>query len=211
MILLFTFYKTLFNMRNLTLTLTLFLLLIFNRNLFSQSVTNDHKWMMQAGLGIVSDNNLGDNGVRLNTRILRNLGKRFNIGTSIGAFHMTGVNEDLQGEAAILTQRSMSFFSVDILGGIQLLNKKNTRLEFGAGPTYRNYRQLYPQVVQLLGGNITSIQYKMLKGDQIGLALTGGFDVRVQQNLWLGVEVNSHSYEFLGQLIGAGIRLAVGF
>jgi hypothetical protein len=198
-------------MRKSTLTLTLFLSLIFNQHLFSQSDTNANKWLIQAGLGVASDNDLGDSGVRLNTKIARHLGKRFTVGANFGAFHMTGVNEDLQGEAAILTQRSMSFFNIDILGGLQLLNKKNTRLELAAGPSYRNYRQLYPQIVRLQGGNITSIDYNMLKGNQIGFALVLSTDFRIQQNLWLGVEVNSLNYEFLGQLLGTGIRLSIGF
>ncbi len=85
---------------------------------FAQAQSN---WSLQAAVGLATETNLGDAGLRLSMKIERKFGKRLNAFAQIGTFQMFSSNENWEGDEAYQEKRSLSTANLDLGMGFALI------------------------------------------------------------------------------------------
>jgi len=169
-----------------------------------QSQTN---WSLHTGLGVASENNLGDTGLRFSSKISRHFGQWSGF-AQVGVFQMLQSNESWTGDEGYRNHRSLSTLNLDLGGSFAFVDKRYARLNASAGGTYRIGRQLWPEFSQTVNGRREDF-YTFEKIYEIGYVLGLDFSVKVSERLWIGLDVHSHNYKFFGEYFGAGLGATI--
>ncbi len=114
------------------------LLCLLTNSLFAQSPTTN--WSIRTSLGIASEQNLGDTGLRLSAKASRHFGP-WSAFAQVGTFQMLQSNENWTGDEAYHKWRSLSTANLDLGVGFAFLNKSRVRMGAGLAGAYRAGRQ----------------------------------------------------------------------
>lgn len=170
----------------------------------AQSQTN---WSLRTTLGIASENNLGDTGLRLSSKASRHFGK-WSAFAQAGAFQMFQSNESWTGDEGYRNRRSLSTANFDLGAGFAVVNKSRVRLSADVAGSYRVGRQLWPELSVTINGHREDF-YTFEKLSEIGLALGLDFSVRATDRLWIGLDAHCHSYNIFGEYLGIGLGATI--
>lgn len=170
----------------------------------AQSQTN---WSLRTGPGIASENNLGDTGLRLSSKISRHFG-RWSGFAQAGVFQMLRSNESWTGDEGYRNHRSLSTTNLDLGGSFAFIDKSRIRLSADAGGTCRIGRQLWPEFSQTVNGHREDF-YTFEKISEIGYLVSVDFSVKASERLWVSLDVHSHNYTFFGEYLGAGLGITI--
>lgn len=183
---------------------TLLFLTFFIGEIAAQSQSN---WSLSSNLGIASEQNLGDTGLRLSSKASHHF-DRWSVFVQAGTFQMLRPLDEWTGAEAFRDKRSLSTFNLDLGAGFDLLNKSKVRLNVNAAGAYRTGRQLWPEIAVVTNGHREDF-YTFDKISEIGYALGLDFSVRATDRLWIGLDAHCHSYNFFAEYVGVGLGLRV--
>lgn len=170
-------------------------------------VSAQSNWSISTNLGIASEQNLGDLGLRLSTKTSRHFGK-WSAFAQVGTFQMLQSNEAWTGNDAYKNKRSLSTTNLDLGAGYALLNTTKVRFGVEAGGSYRAGRQLWPERSVIING-LQQDYYTLEKLKEVGYMLGLNVSFRANSRLWIGVDTHCHSYNLFGEYLGAGLGVAI--
>jgi hypothetical protein len=170
----------------------------------SCSAQAQSNWSIQTAIGVATETNLGDTGLRLSTKASRQIGKRWNAFAQIGTFQMFSSNENWSGDLAYQEKRSLSTTNFDLGGSLFLLNKSRVKLGIQGALTARAGRQLWPEFSQTVLGNQV-IYYTYEKIREVGYAVGIDFSIKANDRIWIGMDTHCHNYNYLGEYLGVGL------
>jgi len=170
-------------------------------------VNAQSNWSVSTNLGIASEQNLGDLGLRLSTKTSRHFGQ-WSAFAQVGTFQMFQSNEDWTGNDAYRNKRSLSTTNLDLGAGFALLHTTKVSLGVEAGGSYRIGRQLWPERSEIINGQQQDY-YTLEKLKEVGYMLGLNFNVRANSRLWIGVDAHCHSYNLFGEYLGAGLGATI--
>lgn len=165
-------------------------------------------WSIQPSVGIANETNLGDTGLRLSTKIERQLGARWSAFAQIGAFQMFRSNEQWKGDEVYRENRTLSTANLDLGLGFSLLSKSKVRLGLQASGAYRVGRQLWPELVEVINED-PEILYTHEKISEAGYALGLNLGVKASEKVWIVLDAHCHNYNYFGEYLGAGLGASI--
>jgi len=176
--------------------------------LLQQTLQAQSTWAIQPAIGIASETNLGDTGLRLSTKLERQLGTRWCAFAQIGAFQMFRSNEQWKGNDAFLETRAPYTANRALGLGFSILSKSKVRLGLQAAGAYRVGRQLWPELVEIINGD-PEILYTYEKISEAGYALELDLGVKVSERVWIALDAHCHNYNYFGEYLGAGLGASI--
>lgn len=176
--------------------------------LFSFTAQSQTNWSLGTSIGIASENNLGDTGLRLSSKVSRYFGKSWNVFAQFGTFQMFESNEKWTASISYQTDRTISTTNLDLGAGIAFLNKNWVRLNFQAAGTLRISNQLWPQSEAIVNGQ-QAINYTHEKLVEYGYALGLDLNIKASKKVWITLDAHSHNYNFFGEYLGMGLGATI--
>ena len=175
--------------------------------LFMSATHAQSNWSLNTSLGIATEQNLGDTGLRLSSKASRHFGQ-WSAFAQVGAFQMFRSNEQWTGDEAFRNNRSLSTVNLDLGVGFALVDKSRVRLGVNAAGAYRAGRQLWPELAVVINDH-QEIYYTYEKISELGYALGLDFSVKATDRLWIGLDAHCHSYSLFGEYLGAGLGATI--
>jgi len=172
----------------------------------STQAQTDSKWSLEPGIGIADETNLGDFGIRVSTKLNRNLGKRGFLFGQIGAFQMLKSSEKYEPHLSYLNNRTLSTMNTDLGFGYKVANNPKFQCSVQGGLSYRFGRQLWPELKKILNG-VESTYYTLEKINEIGYCLGFAFDFKIYSNTWIGLDAHVHNYNYFFEYVGTGLHV----
>lgn len=185
-----------------------YLLLISFTALSFLHIQAQSKWSLQTAVGVATETNLGDTGLRLSSKVERSFGKRLNAFAQVGTFQMFRSNENWEGEDAFREERSLSTANLDLGLGYSLIDGQRFRLDLQAAGSYRAGRQLWPETAVTINGH-RDIYYTLEKIRELGYVFGLYCGVKASERCWIGLDAHCHSYNYLGEYLGIGLGASI--
>lgn len=176
------------------------LLTFFITTAFGQS----GKWSLQFNLGAATENNIGDTGIRTFGKATYAFKNRLNASVGMGSFQMLRSNEQWELLDAYREIRTLSFHHWDLGIGADIIRRQRFVLGATAGATFRVGRQLWPEIRETKNG-VTTTNYTFEKIHEIGYTLSFDAGFKVNDQWWLGLNLSSNNYNFIGEYLGASL------
>ncbi|MCC7465239.1 MAG: hypothetical protein IT261_03165, partial [Saprospiraceae bacterium] len=160
-------------------------------------------WSIRTTLGIGSEQNLGDFGVRFGNRLARHY-NRVNGFVQWETFQMLTTNEDNLKHFPYDEMRSLSTTQLNLGMGLNLIHRPKVRIGLDLAGSYRFGRQLWPERAQVINGD-QEIFYTYEKIRQLGVAVGAELGIKISQKVWFNADIHSHNYGFIGEYVGIGL------
>ena len=159
--------------------------------LFCYTAQSQSTWDIQTSLGIASENNLGDTGLRLSTKASRYFG-RWGAFAQLGTFQMLKSNENWTGDQAYQNKRSLSTANIDLGGSLDFVQRSRLTWNVNVAGSYRVGRQLWPELSVLMNGTLVDL-YTFEKIKEFGYAI--GMDLLPAPiRFWLRIPYDTSFY-----------------